>query len=148
MTGLMAGSHPEIEPLNLHSTPQQFSGDGSMRPCGHSSGRARAIGCENGTAGCTRRAKHTQQRIWWYVCLLILLFPTENIAPNARHHPPRQDVISDKFSIKATLFAVGCMPLLGAASFESYKPSQSRNEVFKPPASEADRLPTDLMTKL
>ncbi len=32
---------------------------------------------------------------------------------NARHHPARRTVMTDKFSMKAALFAVGCMPLLG-----------------------------------
>jgi len=44
---------------------------------------------------------------------------------------------------------VGCMPLLGAACPEPhFKPSQSRNELFKLLASVADKLPIDLMTKL
>jgi hypothetical protein len=48
--------------------------------------------------------------------------------PNARHHPPQQTVISDKFSMKVPLFAVGCMPLLGAALAltETHLPSATR----------------------
>jgi len=35
--------------------------------------------------------------------------------PNARHHPPRRAVSNGKFSMRAALFAVGCMPLLDCA---------------------------------
>lgn len=33
--------------------------------------------------------------------------------PNARHHPPRVAAIGGKFSMEVSLFAVGCLPLLG-----------------------------------
>jgi hypothetical protein len=39
---------------------------------------------------------------------------TSRFAPNARHHPTRRAVITGKFSIGATLFAVGCIGLLGS----------------------------------
>ncbi|HZI20158.1 MAG TPA: hypothetical protein VEY09_16355 [Pyrinomonadaceae bacterium] len=49
-------------------------------------------------------------------CSSINYFQTK--PPNARHHPPRRDVISGKLSMEAALFAVGCMPLLGSVIVE------------------------------
>ena len=47
-------------------------------------------------------------------------------ASNARHHPPLRAVTSSKFSIKAVLFAVGCMPMLGRVAALLHKWSRRR----------------------
>jgi len=43
--GLVAGSHPDTDPFNVHSVERQVFSSGSMRPTGHSSIReAKVVG--------------------------------------------------------------------------------------------------------
>jgi len=83
-----------------------------------------------------RLLSHLTSGYFWSLALIFsivfMLSFREGKPSDARHHPPRRAVISDKFSIRAAPFAAGCMPLLYRAPRWNQTSLRLRDTISRP----------------